>query len=106
MGFKILTEEEKALIPNWTNREPFVVIEEMFRLPWRGKRSVEHARLMLSCAFCLKGTEPGDTRRWVMTPKGPNIFVCPEHDGDDVEERWAEKWLNEYKPILDRWGSE
>lgn len=98
---------DQKLIPDWHKQEPFVVVEEMLTLPWGGRRDPKERRRYLACAFCYHQFEPGESARWVAVPKGaPNIFVCLEHDGADVVERWTQRWETVVQPALNRWGSQ
>jgi hypothetical protein len=79
--------------------KPFVVTEDELKLPWAGR-----GRVAFSCGFCPKQFELGDTVRWVYVEGAPNTFVCTEHDGPDVAERFREHWRTVIRPILDRWA--
>lgn len=95
---KTLTTRGGGKVPNWTNQEPFVVVEEMLHLNWGGRGS--H---IFCCGFCHHRFEVNDEARWVYVEGCPNTFVCKNCDGSDVVERFQERWRTVIKPILDRW---
>ena len=84
---------------DWMEQEPFEVTQLDLDTTW-GRNGRDFA-----CGFCMRRFELGETIRWVAMPvEVCNTFVCAEHDGPDVRERFIARWREVVKPILLRWA--
>jgi len=74
---------------SFTDQKRRVATEEDCHLVWNmGEKGAG-----FRCGLCGRMFQPGDGWRWVYmgAVNSLNILVCDSCDGDDVQERWAER---------------
>lgn len=84
---------------SFTDQKPRIATQDDIDAPWSGEKHKN-----FRCAFCGHTFVVGEYWRWVFTNNVAgawgNPTVCLTCDGDDVIERWKEKWI-QYKKLND-----